>query len=116
MEDAADCQASHRCISPQETSANDPAAGAATADTGTVEGMGPHYGLAVVRQKERIVATLRPVPSGKVTEISPTLLSQLRPLSNSPAGELSHGIARLEDASPRTRGARREPWSDRPLR
>jgi len=55
-------------------------------------------------QKERLVAALRPVTASAVSSVSPTLLSQLRPIRLSQASKWTHGLVRL-DGSGRVRDA-----------
>jgi bifunctional DNA-binding transcriptional regulator/antitoxin component of YhaV-PrlF toxin-antitoxin module len=59
---------------------------------------------ALVMQKERLVAALRPAYVGTPASPSPTLLSQLRPLSLPRATKWTHGFSRL-DGSGRVRDA-----------
>ncbi len=66
-------------------------------ESGTVDCMGKQHGLAAVRQKERLVATLRPVPNGTVVAASPTVLSEMRPLTLTPRSDWEHGFARLDE-------------------
>lgn len=54
--------------------------------------------------KERLVAALRPVATGAISPVSPTLLSQLRPISLPQATKWTHGLVRL-DGSGRVRDA-----------
>jgi len=49
-------------------------------------------------QKERLVAALRPVTTGALSSVSPTLLSQLRPISLSQAAKWTHSLVRLDDS------------------
>jgi bifunctional DNA-binding transcriptional regulator/antitoxin component of YhaV-PrlF toxin-antitoxin module len=70
----------------------------------TVEGMAHNDGLAVVRQKERLIAALRPLPSGALSAPQPSALGALRPLRQSRRTSWNHGFARV-DVSGRVRDA-----------
>jgi bifunctional DNA-binding transcriptional regulator/antitoxin component of YhaV-PrlF toxin-antitoxin module len=59
---------------------------------------------AMAVQKERLVAAFRPATVLAPSSVSPTLLSQLRPLSLSPTTKWTHGFSRL-DGSGRVRDA-----------
>jgi len=52
-------------------------------------------GIAAVRQRERLIATLQPLPPEAAVELTPSLLTHLRPLRELPAGNRNHGFARL---------------------
>ena len=67
----------------------------------TVEGMAHNHGLAVVRQKERLIAALRPLPSGALSAPQPSALGALR---QSRRTSWNHGFARV-DVSGRVRDA-----------
>ncbi len=53
-------------------------------------------GLASVKQRERLVAALRPVPTAAVVAPQPSLLAELRPLPITPSAGWLHGFARLD--------------------
>ena len=72
--------------------------------TATVEDMASNHGLALVRQKERLVAALRPLPSGALLAPQPSALGALRPLRHPRRTSWTHGFARL-DVSGRVRDA-----------
>ena len=64
--------------------------------------MASNHGLALVRQKERLVAALRPLPSGALSAPQPSALGALRPLRQSRQSSWTHGFARV-DVSGRVR-------------
>lgn len=66
--------------------------------------MANNHGVAHVKQTERLVAALRPVPSGTAVAPQATVLPVLRPYAPPTAAEWLHGFARL-DASGRVRDA-----------
>ena len=59
---------------------------------------------ALAMQKERLIAAFRPATVLAPLSVSPTLLSELRPLSLSRATKWTHGLVRL-DGSGRVRDA-----------
>jgi bifunctional DNA-binding transcriptional regulator/antitoxin component of YhaV-PrlF toxin-antitoxin module len=72
--------------------------------TGTVHAMATNHGVVHVKQTERLVAALRPVPTGTAVAPQTTVLSVLRPFTPPKDAEWLHGFARL-DASGRVRDA-----------
>ena len=71
---------------------------------GTITTMSGNQATALAMQKERLVAALRPAYVATPASPSPTLLSQLRPLSLPRATKWTHGISRL-DGSGRVKNA-----------
>lgn len=72
--------------------------------TATVEDMASNHGLALVRQKEWLVAALRPLPSGAQLAPQPSAPGALRPPRQPRRTSWTHGFARL-DVSGRVRDA-----------
>ncbi len=70
----------------------------------TITTMSGNQTTALALQKERLVAALRPALVGTPVSLSPTLLSQLRPLSFPSETKWTHGFSRL-DGSGRVRDA-----------
>jgi len=53
-------------------------------------------GIGAVRQRERLIAALQPLPPGAAVSQSPSLLAHIRPLREARPGVWTHGFARLD--------------------
>jgi hypothetical protein len=53
-------------------------------------------GVAAVRQRERLIGALKPLPPGAEVKVTPSLLALLRPVREFAPGPWTHGFARLD--------------------